>query len=150
MAKSQNSLAVADRKNPLAQFRSEIGDLFSRFWNSDQNSWFADTFAPAVDLVEEDNKFLLKMDVPGTEAKEIHVQVQGNTVTVSGKRNEEKEEKGQTFHRMERRSGGFSRTVTLPADVREDEAAAEYNQGVLTLTLPKCEKAKGAKIEVKS
>jgi HSP20 family protein len=147
--KPSSKVAPKQRENPLAT-RSEFGELLSRFWNGDQKGWFAEAFGPSTDLIEEDNRFQLKMDIPGVEAKDINVQVQGNTVTVSGERSEEKEEKGQTFHRLERRSGSFSRTLTLPCEVSPDEAAAEYTQGVLTLTLPKCEKSKAAKIEVKS
>jgi HSP20 family protein len=83
------------------------------------------------------------------DAKDINVQVHGNAVTISGERKEEKEEKGKTFHRMERRSGSFARTLTLPCEVNEDEVAAEYVQGVLMLTLPKCETAKVKKVAVK-
>lgn len=71
-------------------------------------------FAPALDVAEKDNCFELHMDIPGMETKDIDIQVQGNTVTVTGSRKEEKEEKGKTFYRIERLSGSFSRTVTLP------------------------------------
>jgi HSP20 family protein len=76
--------------------------------------------------------------------------VHGNTVTVSGNRREEKEDKGKTYHRVERRSGSFSRTITLPCEVDTKEVAAEYTNGVLNVVLPKCEKAKLSKISIKS
>jgi HSP20 family protein len=82
-------------------------------------------------------------------AADIYVSVRGNQLTISGHRKEEKEEKGKTLHRVERKSGKFSRTITLPASVNETEVAAEYNQGVLTVTLPKCEEAETKKISVK-
>lgn len=137
-------------RSPFALLRHEMDDLISRFWDGEQESWFASTFSPAVDLSESQNAFEIRLDIPGMEAKDIDVQVHGNTITLSGKRKEEKEEKGKTFHRIERRQGSFSRTLTLPCDVNEDEVAAEYNQGVLTVKLPKCDEAKAKKIAVKS
>lgn len=127
--------------------RQEMNDLMSGFWNG--NGLFSTGFTPAIDVAEKDNCFELRMDIPGMEAKDLDIQVQGNTVTVSGHRNEEKEEKGKTFHRVERRSGSFSRTVTLPCAVTEKEVAAEYTSGVLNVVLPKCEKAKPNRITVK-
>jgi HSP20 family protein len=100
-------------------------------------------------LSESDNAFEIRVDIPGMEAKDIDVQVHGNTVTLSGQRKEEKEEKGKTFHRIERRSGSFSRTLTLPCAVNEDEVAADYTQGVLNVKLPKCEEAQSKRIAVK-
>jgi HSP20 family protein len=103
----------------------------------------------AVDLTEQENAFVMKVDIPGLEAKDLNIQVQGDTVTVSGERKEEKETKEKTLYRMERRQGAFSRSVTLPCSINADEVAAEYLSGVLTLTLPKTEKSKAKKIAVK-
>jgi HSP20 family protein len=130
--------------------RQEIDDLIGRFWDGEgEKVWFAGTFAPSADLVEADNAYEIRMDIPGMEAKDIDVQVHGNAVTISGQRKEEKEEKGKTFHRVERRSGSFSRTLTLPCNVNESEVGADYTQGVLTLKLPKCEETKATKVSVK-
>jgi HSP20 family protein len=124
-------------------------DLFSKFWDSNREKWLTASFSPMSDLIETDNAYELKMDVPGMEAKDIDVQVHGNTVTLRGKRAEEKEEQGKTFHRTERYAGSFSRTFVLPSEVNEDEVAAEYAQGVLTVKLPKCEKNEAKKVVVK-
>lgn len=105
--------------------------------------------APALDVSEKDNSFEIHVDIPGIESKDVDVQVLGNTVTISGSRKEEKEEKGKTFHRIERSSGSFSRTVTLPCEVNEKEVAAEYTNGVLSVILPKSESAKPKKVNVK-
>lgn len=151
LAKSRAEVPATNR-SPLAVLRHEMDDLISRFWDGDQERWFVTPFAPAADVVEGDNAFEIRMDVPGLEAKDIDVQVHGNTVTLSGQRKEEKEEKeekGKTYHRVERRSGSFSRTLTLPCAVNEDEVAAEYTQGVLAVKLPKCEEAQSKKIAVK-
>lgn len=137
-------------RSPLAVLRQEFDDLLARFWDGEpEKGWFAGVYAPAADLVEADNHFEIRMDIPGMEAKDIDVQVHGNVVTISGQRKEEKEEKGKTFRRIERRSGSFSRSLTLPCDVNEEEIAADYTQGVLNVKLPKCEVAKMKKVAVK-
>lgn len=144
------SQAVAPTRNPLELLRQEMDDLFARFWDGNQDrDLFATTFAPSVDLVEGDNAFEIRLDIPGVEAKDIDVQVHGNTVAISGQRKEEKEEQGKTFHCIERRSGSFSRTLSLPCKVNAEEVAAEYTKGVLTVKLPKSEEAKATKVNVK-
>ena len=141
----------ASPRNPLTLLRQEVDDLINRFWDGEQEaSWFKGAFAPAADLIEEANAFEVRMDIPGMDAREVDVQVHGNVLTVSGKRSEEPEKKGRTFRRVERRSGDFSRTLLLPCNVNENEVAAEYNQGVLTVKLPKCDEAKAKKIKVKA
>lgn len=113
------------------------------------SAWMSGNLSLAVDLTEQENAFVMKVDIPGLEAKDLNIQVQGDTVTVSGERKEEKETKEKTLYRMERRQGAFSRSVTLPCSINADEVAAEYLSGVLTLTLPKTEKSKAKKIAVK-
>ena len=136
-------------RDPFGLIRDEMDDLFTRILAGSQDGWFSGNFAPSCDLTEADNAFEVRMDIPGMEPKDIDVQVHGNLVTISGERKEEKEEKGKTFRRVERRSGKFSRSVTLPCAINEDEVAAEYAKGVLTLKLPKCEAAKGKKVNIK-
>jgi HSP20 family protein len=118
-------------------------------WGDHEGSWWTGDVNPLVDLAETDKAFEIRMDVPGGEAKDFDIQVSGNVATIRGERREEKEEKGKTFHRVERRCGAFSRSLTLPGHVNEDEVAAEYANGVLTITLPKREDATPKKVSVK-
>jgi HSP20 family protein len=90
------------------------------------------------------------VDVPGMKPEEIDIEVIGKTVRIRGEHKEEKEEKGRTFHRIERRSGSVFRSVVLPCAVKEDRVAAEYKDGVLKVTLPKSEEAKSHKIKIKA
>lgn len=143
------SETAAISKNPLQALRHEMEELMNRFWDGDQQELLSSSFTPKLDLSETDNAYEVRMDVPGMQAKDIDVQVHGNVVTLSGSRKEEKTEKGRTFHRVERRSGSFSRTLSLPCDIKEDEVAAEYTGGVLTVVLPKCEKERARRIAVK-
>lgn len=150
LTKPRPQVPTTTTRNPLSLLRQEMDDLIASFWDGErEKGWLAGPFAPSADLIEGDNAFEIRMDVPGLEAKDIEVQVHGNAVTISGQRKEEKEEKGKTYHRVERRTGSFSRTMSLPCNVNEEEVAAEYTKGVLTVKLPKCEDAKAKKIAVK-
>ena len=130
--------------------RDEMEGLLSRFWEDEPDGWFSGALKPSVDLSETDKTVEVRMDLPGVKPKEIDIQINNNLLTVSGERKEEKEEKGKTYHRVERRTGSFSRSFTLPCAVAEDEVAAEYKDGILTITLPKTEEAQARKIEVKA
>ena len=135
-------------RNPISALRQEMEELMSRFWDGNQQELMLGGISPSLDLSETDNAYEVRMDIPGVEAKDIDVQVHGNVITLSGSRKEEKTEKGKTFHRTERRSGAFSRTLTLPCKIKEDEVAAEYTNGVLSVALPKCEKERARRIDV--
>jgi HSP20 family protein len=126
-----------------------MDDLVSGFFGSSTPNWLSTSSHPALDVIESPKAFTVKLDAPGMDAKDINVQVHGGVLTMSGHRQEEKTSSDKTFHRLERRSGSFSRTVTLPCSINEDEVAAEYSNGVLTLTLPKSEAAMVKKIAVK-
>jgi HSP20 family protein len=82
------------------------------------------------------------------DAKEIDVQVINGALQVTGERKEEREEKGRTWHKIERRAGSFSRTVGLPCAVQDDKTKADYKDGVLTVTLPKSAEARPRKVKV--
>ena len=142
------SLPAKLREHPLLALREEMDDLMGRFFGGDE-SWLAGRISPSVDLSETDTAVQVAMDLPGVKPHEIDIHLSGNTLNVRGERKEEKEEKGKTYHRVERRSGSFARSITLPCAVNEDEVAAEYKEGVLAVTLPKSEEAKSRKIEVK-
>lgn len=130
-------------------FLDEMENRLARLWEDGQEGWFGGGATPMLDISESDTAVEAKLDLPGLKPKEIDIQLNGSVLTVSGERKEEKEEKGKTYHRVERRVGSFSRSFTLPCPIEEDEVAAAYNEGVLTITLPKTEEAKTRKITVK-
>ncbi len=136
-------------RDPFTALREEMNDLRSQLVGEGDEGWLAGAMVPALDMSETDNAIDVRMDLPGIAAKDVDIQVNGNRLTVAGERKEEKEEKGKTFHRVERHYGNFSRTVTLPCAVNESEVAAEYKDGVLTIKLPKSEDSKAHKIKVK-
>jgi HSP20 family protein len=135
-------------RSPLQNLREEMRDMLSHAFGDEQETWPLMRIVPSLDLSETDDAVELRMDLPGMDAKDIDVQVNQNMLTVSGQRGEQSEEKGRTFHRVERRSGSFSRTITLPCPVKEDAIAAQYRDGVLTVQLPKTTEAKSRRIQV--
>lgn len=138
------------RRGPLETLREEMEELASRAFGEEGALWSGERMVPSLDLSETDGALEVRMDVPGVEPKDLDIQVNGNLLTICGQRKEEREEKGKTYHRVERRTGSFSRSVTLPVAVKEDAVEAQYKDGILTIKLPKTESAKGKRITVKS
>lgn len=106
------------------------------------------TFAPPVDVYEDEHNVTLKIEVPGIEEKDIDVRIENNTLTVHGERKFEKEEKEENYRRVERQYGSFTRTFTLPQTVDQDSVQADYDKGVLKIKLAKREEAKPKQIKV--
>jgi HSP20 family protein len=136
------------RRDPFEALREEVNEIRSRL-TGDEEEWLKGTIVPSLDMSETDTAVEIRMDLPGIKSKDIDIQLNDNFLTISGQREEEKEEKGRTFHRVERRSGSFSRALTLPCSVDEDKVTAEFKDGVLTVSLPKSEEAKARKIAVR-
>ncbi len=108
----------------------------------------AETFA--IDMYETDDDIVVKAAIPGVKPEDIDVSISGDVLTIKGEVKEEKEVKEENYIRKERRYGTFCRSVTLPVQVDADKAKAEYENGILTLTLPKAEEVKPKVIKVKA
>ena len=106
------------------------------------------SYAPPVDIYEDEHNITLKIDVPGIDEKDIDVRIEGNTLTVHGERKLEKEEKEENFRRVERQYGEFTRSFTLPSSVDTGQVNANYDNGVLKITLAKKADAKPKQIKV--
>jgi HSP20 family protein len=106
------------------------------------------SFAPPVDIYEDEHNITLKLEVPGIDEKDIDVRVEGNTLTVHGERKIEKEEKEENFRRVERQYGSFTRSFTLPSSVDPAQVSANYDKGVLKINLAKKAEAKPKQIKV--
>jgi len=94
-------------------------------------------WSPSVDIGENDKEFVVKAELPDVNKEDIKVNVEGGTLSISGERRVEKEEKDMKFHRMERAYGHFERTFSLPDEADTDQITSEYKQGILTVHLPK-------------
>jgi HSP20 family protein len=152
--KNGSSQAIAPVFQPLAKLHEQIDQLFDRAWRSfgsgesiasiDIQAW------PAVDVSEDEKAVTLRADLPGLEAKDLDVEVSGNVLTIRGSREEEKREEKRGYQYHERRSGSFSRAVSLPAYVDAGRVDARYEKGVLTVTVPKVPGKEPKRITVKS
>ena len=131
------------------QFRT-IENMMSRMFDDGEDGWMGGAMAPTLDVSETDNEVDVKMDLPGMKPEDIDIQVHQNVLTIRGERSEETEEKDRTYHRVERRSGSFARSVSLPSGVDEDNVDANYKDGVLIIKMPKTKEAQAKKIAVKA
>jgi len=109
----------------------------------------ATEWAPLVDISEDDKEYLIKVELPEVQKDDVKVTVESGTLTISGERKAEKEEKGRKFHRVERFYGRFDRSFSIPDDAESDNVKAEFKDGVLRVHLAKSEKARPKQIEVK-
>ena len=113
-----------------------------------EESLTAGAFVPPVDIYEDEHSVQLKLEVPGIDEKDLDVKVENNTLTITGERKFEKEEKEENFRRVERRYGSFTRSFTLPNTVSTEDIHASYENGVLKIQLAKRAEAKPKQIKV--
>ena len=138
----------------VARFRSELDDLFNRFFEVDfpsSGEFFKEfEWAPSVDVSESGNKITVKAEIPGVDAKDIGVTLEGKTLNIKGEKKQEREEKEENYHRTERSYGYFNRRVELPNEVDPDKVEAAYKKGILTVKLRKTKETDTRKIEINS
>jgi HSP20 family protein len=127
--------------------QNRVNSLF-RDMNGDSDPLAAASFAPPVDIYEDEKKVVLKLEVPGIDEKDLDVRMENHTLTVKGERKMEKEEKEENFHRIERRYGSFFRAFTLPSTVDAEHIKADYQNGVLKVELAKKPEAQPKQIKV--
>ena len=135
-------------RHPLEGFRGEMDRVFEDFlsgWGVRKGA-----FAPPVDVHETEADVVVAVEVPGMTAEEIDISVSNDVLSIRGEKKSEHEEKGRDYHVVERSYGSFQRSIPLPAAVKSDGATAACKDGVLTVTLPKAERARARKIEIKS
>jgi HSP20 family protein len=144
-------MTVLTRWEPFREFatlQDRMNRLFRDTYGADDEALTSTSFAPPVDVYEDEHSILLKIEVPGIDEKEIDVRLENNTLTVHGERKFEKEEKEENFRRVERRYGSFTRSFTLPNTVDAENVTANYDKGVLNIKLAKKSEAKPKQIKV--
>lgn len=122
---------------------SNLQEELDRLFESPLTGW-----APALDVHEDKDNFIVRTELPGLKREDIEVSLQDGTLIISGERKVEEKREGVEVHRQERFYGKFQRALTLPAPVAADKVKAQYKDGVLTITLPKTEEAKPKQIDV--
>ena len=126
-------------------------NLFDRFFESWDYPALLDeerTWVPAFDISENEKEYILTAELPGIDAKDLDVTLSDGVLTVKGEKKQEKEDKGENYHRIERSYGAFQRSFHVPEKVKTDEVDAVYKDGILKLTLKKDEKSETKKITV--
>ncbi len=141
-------------RHPLTAFQREMNRMFEDFFSGREREWMPSTregrFTPTLDVAESDKEVTITVELPGLEAKDVGIELQGNTLLLSGEKKQESERKERDYYRLERSWGSFRRMVDLPAEVEADQADATFRNGVLKITVPKKAGLPGRKIEVKS
>jgi HSP20 family protein len=139
--------ALTPRLFPL---ESEVPRWLSEMLGPENTGFLSNgAFLPEANVVETDEAVEVAVELPGMKPEDVKVEMKGEKLWITGEKKEEKEEKGKTFHRLERRTGSFRRVFTLPAEVKSEKVEAKFTDGVLHVSLPKCEKRVARMIEVK-
>lgn len=121
-------------------------DAFTRPLHLGNGNWAM----PTVDMYQTDNEIVVKAAIPGVKTEDVQINVTGEVLTIKGETKEKEEVKEKAYHLREQRWGTFERTISLPTDVVADKAKAEFENGILTITLPKSEEVRPKTITIKA
>jgi HSP20 family protein len=135
----------------LNTIQHEMNRLFNTFFESPTHgngTTALRRWVPAMDVVETDEDFVLRADLPGLSESDVNVELEDNVLTISGERKAEREERKEGYYRVERASGTFSRSLTLPDGVDPDAVRASFDKGVLEVRVPKPEERKPRKVAI--
>jgi HSP20 family protein len=135
---------------PVGLLEGEFENALERLFTPEEGFTGIEKFAPIANLAETEAHYEVTVELPGMKPEEFNVEFHNGELWISGERKEEKEEKGKTFHRMERRYGEFRRIFRLPVPVEEEKVTAEYKEGILRVIVPKVAEAKPKRVEVKA
>ncbi|MDQ3798826.1 MAG: Hsp20/alpha crystallin family protein [Acidobacteriota bacterium] len=148
------SIAKYDPFRDLRTLQDEVNRLFSmslpRSGGAQQDEMMRGAWTPNVDIFENKDQIVLEAELPGMKPEDVDISIENNVLTIHGERRFEKKDDSDNFHRVERSYGSFTRSFTLPPTVSSENANAEFENGVLRLTLAKREEAKPRRIEIKA
>jgi len=147
MVRPQNSLACGNRS--LGQWQNEMDQLFDAFLRPVRQNG-ANGWLPPMNVSETENEYRIDVELPGIAADAVNVEIHDGKLTISGERQSEEQSEDRRYHRVEHVYGKFERVLKLGSPVEEESVAAEFNNGVLSVVIPKSEKAKPRRIEVKA
>jgi HSP20 family protein len=133
----------------LFDLQRDINQLFDASFSAPREDVALKAWTPAVDVYEDESSYLIKLELPEVNREDVKVNLNENTLSISGERRVENEQKRENYHRVERSYGQFYRSFTLPPNVDTGAINAQFKDGMLRLTLPKREEAKPKQIEVK-
>src|SRR5438477_10714955 len=133
-------MTVLTRWDPFREFstlQDRMNRLFQQSYGDREEALTTSTFAPAVDVYEDEHNVTLKIEVPGIDEKDIDVQIENNMLTVHGERKLEKEEKEENYRRIERQYGSFTRSFTMTSKLDHNSVQANYEKGAMKIKLTK-------------
>jgi HSP20 family protein len=134
----------------ILSIQRSINKMFESFFHG--GTWDEELtpslWTPAVDIAEKDDEFIIKVELPGVDKKDVRITTQNNVLTVRGEKKQEKETREASFHRVERSYGSFQRSFPLPGTIVGEKIQASYKDGILEVVVPKAEEAKARTIEV--
>ena len=140
---------LASFPSGVFSLQKEMNRMFDSFFSGvDEPGLLNGTWNPAVDVAEENDAYVVKMELPGVNKDDVKITLESNILTIQGEKKIENEVKHKNYHRTERSYGSFQRSFTLPVTVKNDRIDATYKDGILTVSLPKAEEAKPKQIEV--
>jgi HSP20 family protein len=146
-----NALTKSNPFRELEEIQSRLSLLFGRtpLRGLSEETMTVSEWTPLVDITEDEKEYLIKAELPEVKKEDVKVTVEDGTLSITGERKFEKEEKGKKYHRVERAYGSFMRSFTLPEGTTGDKVSAEFKDGVLKVHLPKSEEVKPKSIDVK-
>jgi HSP20 family protein len=142
------SITRWDPFRDLEALRENVNRLFQESMVPRRESPMAQAWTPAVDVVEDDEKIIVKAELPGLKREDIDIELTGDTLTIKGERKFENEERKENYVRIERAYGEFRRVFTIGVPVKPGEVKASYKDGILEVCIPKAEEIKPKKVEV--
>ncbi|MFN3134201.1 MAG: Hsp20/alpha crystallin family protein [Candidatus Kryptonium sp.] len=141
---------IRDLTTEIFDLQKEINKMFDRFFRGFEDEEIrVISWSPRVDISETNDEYIVRAEIPGVSKDDVKITIKDDILTISGEKKQEKESKGENFHRIERVYGSFSRSFVLPGSVKVDKVEAKFKDGVLTIKLPKVEEAKPKEIEIK-
>jgi len=143
-----------DPTRELDSLQGEMNRLFASFFETptatkgNGGNGAARRWIPSMDLVETREQFVLEADLPGMGEKDVSIELENNVLTISGERKTEHEEQHEGYYRLERATGAFSRALSLPEGIDPDAVAATFDDGVLTVRIPKPAQTKPRRVKI--
>jgi HSP20 family protein len=141
--------ATAELNQEFSQLQKEIDWMFDRFKGGVSDDGTIKTWVPSVDILERENDYHIKIEIPGVEKQDVKITVHDDVLVIKGEKKMESEKKGENYRRIEQCYGTFQRSFSLPSSIASDKIDATYNNGILNISLPKIEETKPNEIDVK-
>jgi len=140
---------ILGMEKEFSKFFDSFNNRFGLKTSIDDDEFMNAVWSPLTDVVENEEKYSLRLDLPGVKKEDVKIKFVNGQLSISGERHSESEKKDSTYHHIERAFGKYYRAFNLPEKIVEDKISADFKDGILSVTIPKAEEAKPKQIEVK-